>query len=132
MAGTKLVHVSSLKKGDNIVLDGEPCVVKKTQTSRPGKHGHAKTRLMAVGMFDDRKRQVVMPGHDDVEVPIIEKRTAQVLSVQGETANVMDNESYETFDLKIPEELQGKVTAGMSVMYWEILDTKIMKSVKSS
>ncbi|MBD3202740.1 translation initiation factor IF-5A [Candidatus Woesearchaeota archaeon] len=130
MAGTKLVHVSSLKKGSNIVLEGEPCIIKNTQTSRPGKHGHAKTRIEAVGMFDNRKRQIVMPGHDNIEVPIIEKNNAQVLSVQGDFANVMDNESYETFDLKIPKELQGKVASGVNILYWEILDKRIMKQVR--
>jgi len=39
----------------------------------------------------------------------IEKKTAQVLSIQGNTANVMDSETYETFDLEIPEELKGQV-----------------------
>jgi translation initiation factor 5A len=131
MAGTKLASVSSLKKGSYIVLDGEACVVTNTQTSRPGKHGHAKTRIEAVGFFDKRKRQVVMPGHDDVEVPIIEKKTAQVLSVQGDTANIMDSETYQTFDLKIPKDLKGKVVSGANVLYWEILNKKIMKQVKS-
>ena len=75
---------------------------------------------------------MVLPGHDKVEVPIIEKKTAQVLSVTGDTANVMDTETYETFDLKIPEELQGKITEGTEVLYWIILDEKVMKQVKGA
>ena len=71
-----------------------------------------------------------MPGHDNVEVPIIEKRTAQVLSIQGDAANVMDSETYETFDIKIPEELKGEVAEGVNVLYWIILEDKIMKQVK--
>ncbi len=101
------------------------------QISRPGKHGHAKVRLTAVGLVDDKKRIVVMPGHDSVEVPIIEKKSAQVLSVQDDIANVMDSESYETFDLKIPEELKAQVIEGVNVMYWIILKDKVMKQVKN-
>ena len=71
-----------------------------------------------------------MPGHDNVDVPIVEKKSAQVLSVQENTANVMDSETYETFDLKIPEELKGEVVEGVNVMYWVILNDKVMKQVK--
>jgi len=106
MAGTKQVEVTTLKKGNYVVLEGTACVVKDTQISRPGKHGHAKVRLEAVGIIDGKKRQVVMPGHDKIDVPIIDKLNAQVLSVSGDTANVMDLESYETFDMKIPQDLK--------------------------
>ncbi|MFH2020780.1 MAG: translation initiation factor IF-5A [archaeon] len=130
MVGTKLAGVGSLKKGNYVVLEGVACVVHDTQTSRPGKHGHAKTRIVAVGILDDKKRDVVMPGHDNVEVPIIDKLTAQILSISDKTANVMDMESFMTFDLKIPEELQGTLKEGMSILYWDILGEKVMKQVK--
>jgi len=127
---TKPVDVGSLKKGNYVVLEGAACVVTDTQVSRPGKHGHAKVRLTAVGMVDNKKRIVVMPGHDKLEAPIIEKKLAQVLSIMRDRANVMDNTTYETFDLKIPEELIGQVVEGVNVLYWVILDEKVMKKVQ--
>ena len=127
---TKPVDVGSLKKGNYVVLEGAACVVTDTQVSRPGKHGHAKVRLTAVGIVDDKKRVVVMPGHDKLEAPIIEKKTAQVLSISGDMANVMENETYETFDLKIPEELKAQVVEGVNVIYWVILNDKVMKQVQ--
>ncbi len=130
MGETKLVSVSTLKKGSGIVLDGVACTVVDIKTSRPGKHGHAKVNLMAVGMLDGKKRNAVMPGHDKVEVPIIGKKNAQVLSVAGDMANVMDMETYETFDLEIPDDLKGKVAAGQVVVYWMILDDKVLKQIK--
>ncbi len=130
MADTKPVSVGSLKKGNYVVVDGAACVVSDTQVSRPGKHGHAKVRLTAVGIIDGRKRQIVMPGHDHIDVPIIDKRTAQVLSLQGNVANIMDLETYETFDLKVPEELREKIVEGCNVLYWVILDEKVMKQVQ--
>lgn len=126
---TKVVDVSTIQKGSYMVIDGEACKVTNVQVSRPGKHGHAKFRIEAVGLIDGKKRDVVMP-HQSVEVPIIEKRTAQVLSISGDTANVMDSESYETFDLQIPEELKGEVTEGCNVLYWVVLNSKVMKQVK--
>ncbi|MFO8016442.1 MAG: translation initiation factor IF-5A [Candidatus Woesearchaeota archaeon] len=130
MGETKQESVGSLQKGSYIVLDGEACRISDVQTSRPGKHGHAKVRMQAVGLVDGKKRETVMPGHDKVEVPIIDKRTAQVLSIQDDKANVMDSETYETFDLDIPEDLKGQVVEGCNVLYWEILDNKVMKQVK--
>ena len=127
---TKMQSVGELQKGSYIVLEGAACRVVDMQVSRPGKHGHAKVRLTAIGLVDEKKRIAVMPGHDNVEVPIVEKKAAQVLSVQEDVANVMDSETYETFDLKIPEELKGQVTEGSNVMYWAILNDKVMKQIK--
>ena len=126
----KSVSVGSLKKGDTIIIDDAPCKIMDTATSRPGKHGHAKVNLMAVGLLDGKKRNVVMPGHDKVEAPIVEKKSAQILSVSGNKANVMDVESYETFEMDIPEELQGQVHEGNEVLYWLLMGVKVMKQVK--
>ncbi|MBR9692240.1 translation initiation factor IF-5A [Candidatus Woesearchaeota archaeon] len=131
MGETKQASVGSLTRGSYIVIEGVACRVTGTQTSRPGKHGHAKVRLEASGLIDGKKRIIVMPGHDHVAVPIVGKKTAQVLSIQGDTANVMDSETYETFDLKIPDDLKGQVVEGANVLYWDILDQKVMKQVKS-
>ncbi|MFC1768849.1 translation initiation factor IF-5A [Nanoarchaeota archaeon] len=128
---TKVTSVGSLQKGSYCIIEGAACRVVDTQTSRPGKHGHAKVRLTAVGIIDEKKRVLVMPGHDNIDVPIIEKKTAQVLSINENMANVMDSESYETFDMEIPEELKGQVVEGCEVLYWVILNDKVMKQVKS-
>ncbi|MEK6809888.1 MAG: translation initiation factor IF-5A [Nanoarchaeota archaeon] len=127
----KSVSVGSLKKGDTIIIDESPCKITDTATSRPGKHGHAKVNLTAVGILDGKKRQLVMPGHDKVEAPIIEKKSAQILSVTGNSANVMDIETYETFEMEIPEELKEEVKEGKEVLYWTIMGSKVMKQVKS-
>lgn len=129
MGEVKKKAVGSMQKGHYIVIDGAACIVQGLQTSRPGKHGHAKVRLQAVGMIDEKKREIVLPGHDEVDVPVIEKKNAQVLSVHDDTVNVMDMETYETFDLKIPEELKGEVVDGAIVLYWEILTDRVLKQV---
>ena len=127
----KSVSVGNLKKGDTIIIDDSPCKITDTATSRPGKHGHAKVNLTAVGILDGKKRQLVMPGHDKVEAPIIQKKSAQILSVVGNNANVMDMETYETFEMEIPEELKEDVKEGKEVLYWTIMGAKVMKQVKS-
>jgi len=132
MADTKMTSANNVQKGSFIILDGAACRVVDVEISKPGKHGHSKVRVSAVGLVDEKKRIVVMPGHDNVEVPIIEKRNAQVLSVHGDMANVMDSETYETFDMKVPEEFKGQVAEGASVLYWVIMDEKVIKQVKGA
>lgn len=126
----KSAAVGTLQKGSYVILEDAACKVTDVQTSKPGKHGHAKVRISAVGLLDEKKRIVVMPGHDNVDVPIVDKRTAQVLSIKGNTANVMDAETYETFDLDIPEELKGKCVEGCQILYWQILNSRVMKQIK--
>ena len=128
----KSVSVGGLKKGDTIIIDDAPCKITDTATSRPGKHGHAKVNLTAVGILDGKKRQMVLPGHDKVEAPIIEKKSAQILSISGNHANVMDMDTYETFDMEIPEELKEEVKEGKEVLYWTIMGAKVMKQVKTN
>ncbi len=127
---TKLESAGSVKIGSFIVIEGVACKIEKAERSKPGKHGSAKIRITARGLFDHRNREVVCPASDNIEVPVIEKKTAQVLSVSGDKANVMDDESYETFDLDIPEDLKDKVVEGSQIMYWIILGVKVMKQLK--
>ena len=126
----KQSNVGSLKKGNYVILDGIACTVKDIQTSRPGKHGHAKCRVEAVAMIGDQKKIILAPAHDRIDVPIITKHSAQVLSINKDLANVMDMESYESFDLKIPSELKSTVSEGKEIVYWKILGEKVMKQLK--
>jgi len=130
MSETKQVHAGDLKVGSFVVFNGKACLIRDIQKSRPGKHGHAKCRIQAVSITDSQKIIKIMPGGDKVQVPIIEKRDAQVLSVSGSKANVMDMTSYETFDLNIPDDFKDKVAEGVTVHYWVVLGQKVVKQVK--
>lgn len=121
-----------LKSGSFVVVEGVACKVADVTLSKPGKHGAMKARIVAIGILDEKKRDLVMPASENVEVPIIEKHTAQVLSIAGDTANVMDAETYETFDLDIPEDLKAECVEGCNVLYWTILNDKVMKQIKKA
>ncbi len=125
----KYSTMNELKKGSFVIIDGDVCKVISTTHSKPGKHGAPKVRLEAGGILDGKRRSMVSSADSRVEVPIIEKRNAQVISISGEKASVMDLENYETFDLEIPEEYKDKVVEGANIIYWDI-GTKLMKGVK--
>jgi translation initiation factor 5A len=125
----KLINATEAKVGTNIIVDGTPCVVKKMDVSKTGKHGHAKVRIEAVGLIDGIKKVFVTPGHDRLEVPLVEKKKAQVLSASENKANVMDLESFETFELDAPEDLKENIKENVNVEYWDIEGTKIIKRI---
>ncbi|MBI2662963.1 translation initiation factor IF-5A [Candidatus Woesearchaeota archaeon] len=130
MAETRQDSAGSLKPGKYVIFDGVAYVVKSIDISKTGKHGSTKCRIEASSLIDNRKVVKIIPSSDNIEIPMIEKKSAQVLSISGDTANVMDMETYETFDLKIPDDLKNDVKEGSEILYWTILDDKVMKQVK--
>lgn len=93
-----------LKEGRYVLIDGVPCKVVQIESSRPGKHGSAKLRVVGIGIFDGQKKVFLTPSDGDIEVPVVERKTVQMLSINGNVANVMDSQSYETYDIEIPED----------------------------
>lgn len=122
MAITRM-SASELKSGSYIMIDGEPCVVLDLSKSKPGKHGSAKIRIDARGVFDGVRRSKIFRADESVEVPIIDKRTAQVVNVTPESVQLMDMESYEMFEIEPPEdeEIRSKLAPGIEVEYWTAL-----------
>ena len=131
MSDVSMSEIGKMKVGRYIVLDGQPCQITSMQKSAPGKHGHAKYRVDAKNIFTGNKSNVVMTAHSHVEVPNLKKQNAQVLSETDNMAQIMDMETYETFDIEIPEELEGQVASGNVVMYWEIMGKRVLKQIVS-
>jgi len=132
---SKPADLGSLKIGSYILLPvgdqatGEPCKITEYDTSKPGKHGAAKARIVAVGIFDGQKRPHVGPVSMQVHVPLIDKRMGQIISIIGDVVQVMDSETYETIDVSLVDEsVAGQLENGQNVEYWKVMDrTKIMR-----
>ena len=120
----QLAEVRTLRVNRYMIIDEEPCKIMSISTSKPGKHGEAKARIEAIGVFDGQKRSVVHPVKHKVQVPIIDKRTAQVVALMGSNVQLMDMETYVTFDMPIPEEFKGQLQPGNEVSYLEALGRK--------
>ena len=121
-------EVRELKEGRFVVIDEEPCKILSITTSKPGKHGEAKARIDAVGLFDEKKRSIVHPVTHKVQIPMIDKRKAQILALAGEEVQLMDLENFENFSLEITDEFKGQLHPGEEVLYMIAMGRrKIMK-----
>ena len=125
----KLINAHDVREGTAILVDGAPCIARGNDISKTGKHGASKCRIEAIGVMDGKKRIVAVPGAERFEVPMIEKKKGQILSVSGEKASVMDEDSFETFDIAIPEDEKEKAAEGKTVEYWVIDGVKVIKRV---
>ena len=136
---SKPSELGSLKIGSYILLPvsdqptGDPCKIVEYDTSKPGKHGAAKARIVGVGIFDGQKRPHVGAVSMQIHVPLINKKTGQIISITGSDIQVMDSESFETIDVElIDEEVEGKLEQGQDIEYWDVMGrTKIMR-IKTS
>ena len=106
-----------------MIIDNEPCRIVDITKSKPGKHGSAKARIVAIGVFDGQKRQFVKPVDSNAEIPMIDKRPGQVFTVNPNSVQIMDLETYEYVDAPFPEEedLKAKLTVGAEIEYWKIM-----------
>ena len=136
---SKPTELGSLKIGSYILLPvsdqptGDPCRITEFDTSKPGKHGAAKARIVGVGVFDGQKRPHVGPVSMQVHVPLIDKRAGQIISVTGSNFQLMDSETFETLDADlVDEEIEGKLQQGQDIEYWNVMSRIKIMRIKSS
>ncbi|VVB74909.1 Translation initiation factor 5A [uncultured archaeon] len=103
----KFEQAGSLKPGHLVLIDGEVCQVKSVEKSKPGKHGAAKVRVTAFNIFTGQKRGLLKGTDGEVEIPIVPKADATVVAIVGEVIQIMDVNSYETFDAPKPDAESG-------------------------
>jgi translation initiation factor 5A len=129
---SKPVEVGALKIGGHLLINGEPCRIVEYEKSKPGKHGSAKARIVGIGVFDSVKRNIVSPVDARVDVPLIEKKTGQIISLSGDQVQLMDLENFEVFYAPSPkdENVKEKLASGHEVEYWKVMDRIMIMRVK--
>lgn len=120
----ELAEVRTLRVNRYIIIDDEPCKIISISKSKPGKHGEAKARIEAIGIFNGQKKSIVNPVSHKVHVPIIDKRSAQIVAIMGENVQLMDLDTYETFEMVIPDEYKNQLEPGKEIQYLIALGRK--------
>lgn len=123
----KIVEGTELRVGNHVTLEGEHYLIKNIDISKTGKHGHAKCRIEATHIVSSKKKVLIVPGHEKFEIPMINKRKGQILSLSENSANLMDEESFENLELPIPDELKGQLSEGCTIEYWDMEGQKLIK-----
>jgi translation initiation factor 5A len=126
----QFASMKEIKVGRYVMIDGVPCKVVDIETSAPGKHGPAKMRVTGLGIFDGQKKTLLKSSDGTAEVPVIKKRKAQVVSVAEKTAQLMDLETFEVYDINI-EGTTDKLNAGAEVEVMEAMGRKALARVLS-
>jgi len=119
-------QMGDLKVGKYVMVDEHPCRVVSIDKSKPGKHGAAKMNVVAISLIDDSKHSLMKPSDADCKVPIVERKRAQIVGVSSNGAQLMDVESFETFEVTIPEELREEVEPGKEIQYMDVMGRKIL------
>lgn len=125
----KLISATEAKPGTTFMFEGDTYTVRSNDISKTGKHGASKCRIEAISIFSDKKKIIAVPGDTRFEVPMIDKRRAQVLSVSDKTVSIMDLESYESLDLTFLEEVKDSLAAEKQVEYWDVEGKKVVMRV---
>jgi len=129
MSQTSIQEIRTLKVGRYIVIDDEPCKLVEYTTSKPGKHGEAKARMVAIGLFDKQKRSLVHPVQHKVHVPQVDRRKAQILANMGAEVQMMDLETFETFNIPlsdIPDKFHGDMEPGNEIVFLAAMGRKLV------
>ncbi len=116
------VEMKDLKEGKYVIIDDEACVIKSIAKSKPGKHGAAKARIDAIGIFDNQKRSIVGSVSTKIYVPIVERKTAQVVNISGSIVQLMDLGDFSNFEIPIPDEYKDRINVGDEITYLTALD----------
>ncbi len=125
----QFASMKDVKVGRFVLIEGVACKVVAIDVSAPGKHGSAKMRVTGIGIFDGQKKTLLKPGDADVEVPVIKKKKAQVVSVSGNSAQIMDSETFEVYEIPIAEEFAGKLSAGIEVEIMEAMGRRALSKI---
>lgn len=111
-------EVRELQEGNYVMIEDTPCKINAYSTAKPGKHGSAKARIEAVGVFDEKKRSLSQPVDQKIWIPIIDRKQGQIVSLESDTvAQVMDLDTYETVTMQIPADLD--ISADDNIEYLE-------------
>lgn len=125
----KIIDATQAKPGATIMVEGEAYTVKTNDISKTGKHGSAKCRIMAQAIFSDKKKILAVPGHERFDVPNVEKKRGQVLSVTDNSASVMDLETFENFDVTIYPDCMETIAEEKQVEVWDIEGKRMVMRV---
>jgi translation initiation factor 5A len=114
----QMIEIKRLKSGSYIVHKDQPHRVLKNNIVVTGTHSHTKNKLEIQNILNDKYETLVYPPHERLEDVEITRKKAQLLAMQENQAQIMDLQSYETFNAALKDSLED-LNEGDEVSYIE-------------
>jgi len=97
-------QAGTIKKGGYAMLQGHPCRIIETSTSKTGKHGHAKMHIVGMDIFTGKKYEDLSPTSHSMLVPIVTRAEYQLINISDDGfGTLLRDDGTTKEDLKIPE-----------------------------
>jgi len=113
-------EVRDLQEGNYVIIDDAACKIDSYSTAKPGKHGSAKARIEARGVFDGKRRSLSQPVDAKIWVPVVDRKQGQVVSKESDdVVQVMDLDTYETITMEIPSDVDVDPDDEIEYLEWE-------------
>ena len=107
----------SIKKGHYMLIKGTPCKIVSVSTSKTGKHGHAKSAIMGLCLFTNKKVEDSVPSSHNVDCPNVTKTEYELINILED--NFLSLMHDETGDMREDLDLS-------SEKYYKELNKKII------
>eukprot|EP01088_Endostelium_zonatum_P006903 TRINITY_DN19043_c0_g1_i1.p1 TRINITY_DN19043_c0_g1~~TRINITY_DN19043_c0_g1_i1.p1 ORF type:complete len:161 (-),score=41.29 TRINITY_DN19043_c0_g1_i1:51-533(-) len=134
---TKPIKAGAIKKGTHVVLKGKPCKIVEYTTSKTGKHGHAKARMVGIDIFTDQKYVEISPTSHNMEEPFIDRKEYQLLNIAEDGyVSLLKEDGTTKEDLKLvaddpeSEEIRTKFGEGKTLQLTVLSAMGIEKIIK--
>jgi len=112
------IQASALRKSGHVMIKGNACKIVDMSTSKTGKHGHAKIKMVALCVFTGTKYETLSPSTHNMDVPHVKRSEWMVLDISNDGfLSLMSNENNDTRnDIRLPggplgEEIKAKHAA---------------------
>merc|ERR1712066_975028 len=92
--------------GHYVVIKGFPCKIIDYSTSKTGKHGHAKAKIVALDIFNNRKHEDISPTSHNMTAPVVGRTEWALIDIEDGYATLMNDEGEEKTGLKLPPDEQ--------------------------
>ncbi len=112
-----MTDLKKLKKGNYVIYEGEPCVIKDLQFVVYSTHSHTKAKIELEGLFSGKKIQTSLPLHEQLQEADIIRKCATIISKQESKIQIMDSVNFETYDADISQNLLEQAIEGDNVTY---------------
>lgn len=134
------VCAGDLKVGQYVCIDNHPCKLVDVDSSKMGKHGHAKVCFTGVDIFNGKTRETSAPASHNLDAPVVSTRWYMVLDVSRDgEVSLLDNETNATrYDLNLPaagrlaDTVRAMFSSGKTVLVQVLkaMDQEMMMSFK--